>query len=88
MPFELQMWYFFFANACFFSPPLACLNQLNKPAWYLMACELQLLEQYYGWGKSGALQWNSNSVWKLFVLVLVLQGLEKGMQLNNSILNN
>lgn len=27
-----------------------------------MACELQLLEQYYDWGKSGALQWNSNSV--------------------------
>lgn len=67
-------------------PP--CLNQLNKPAWYLMACELQLLEQYYGWGKSGALQWNSNSVWKLFVLVLVFQGLEKGIQLDNSILNN
>jgi len=53
-----------------------------------MACELQLLEQYYGWAKSGAPHWNSNSVWKLSVLVLVLQGLEKGIQLNNSILDN
>lgn len=63
---------------CVFFPPLwGCLNQLNKPAWYLMACELQLLEQYYGWAKSGAPHWNSNSVWKLFVLVLVLQGLRR-----------
>ena len=53
-----------------------------------MARELQLLEQYYGWGKSGALQWNSNSVGELFVLVLVLLGSEKGTRLNNSILNN
>lgn len=33
-------------------PPTPRLNQLSKLAWYLIACELQLLQQYYGCGES------------------------------------